>query len=66
MQEQKSKAMASWKGSGEKEVAPFYKDFAQNSSPTEFNGYLSTEGEAKVLAILKNGNKLESAKKGDC
>ena len=25
MQEQKSKAMASWKGSGEKEVAPFYK-----------------------------------------
>ena len=65
MQEQKSKAMASWKGSGEKEVAPFYKDFAQNSSPTEFNGYLSTEGEAKVLAILKDGNKLESAKKGD-
>ena len=65
MQEQKSKAMASWKGSGEKEVAPFYKDFVQNSSPTEFNGYLSTEGEAKVLAILKDGSKLESAKKGD-
>ena len=65
MQEQKSKAMASWKGSGEKEVAPFYKDFVQNSSPTEFNGYLSTEGEAKVLAILKDGNKLESVKKGD-
>ena len=65
MQEQKSKAMASWKGSGEKEVASFYKDFAQNSSPTEFNGYLSTEGEAKVLAILKDGSKLESAKKGD-
>jgi alanyl-tRNA synthetase len=65
MQEQKVKASASWKGSGEKEVAPFYKEFAQNSPPTEFDGYKSTEGEAKVLAILKDGTKVNSAKKGD-
>jgi alanyl-tRNA synthetase len=65
MQEQKVKASASWKGSGEKEVAPFYKEFAQNSPPTEFDGYKSTEGEATVLAILKDGTKVDSATKGD-
>jgi len=65
MQEQKIKAAASWKGSGEKEVAPFYKEFVQNSPPTKFDGYNSTEGEAKVLAILKDGAKVDSAQKGD-
>jgi alanyl-tRNA synthetase len=65
MQEQKVKAAASWKGSGEKEVAPFYKEFVQNSPPTEFYGYKSIEGEATVLAILKDGTKIDSAKKGD-
>jgi alanyl-tRNA synthetase len=65
MQEQKTKAMASWKGSGEKEVPAFYKEFAQNSPPTQFDGYQSTEGEAKVLALLKNGKKIDSAKTGD-
>lgn len=65
MQEQKTKAAASWKGSGEKEVAPFYKEFLQNSSPTEFAGYESTEGKATVLAILKDETKIESATKGD-
>ncbi|MBT6717368.1 MAG: alanine--tRNA ligase [Nitrospina sp.] len=65
MQEQKTKATASWKGSGEKEVPQFYKEFSQNSPPTEFDGYSSTEGEAKVLAILKDGQKIDSAKKGE-
>ncbi|MZH05162.1 MAG: alanine--tRNA ligase [Nitrospinae bacterium] len=65
MQEQKSKAMASWKGSGEKEVPPFYKEYIQKSPATGFEGYVSTEGEAKVLAILKEGTQLDSAKAGD-
>lgn len=65
MREQKSKAMASWKGSGEKEAAPFYKEFSQNSPPTEFQGYQSVEEEATILAILKKGLKIETADKGD-
>ncbi len=65
MQEQKTKAMASWKGSGEKEVASFYKEFSQKSPATGFDGYESTEGQAKILAILKDGTKLDSAKAGD-
>ncbi|MEC7786155.1 MAG: alanine--tRNA ligase, partial [Nitrospinota bacterium] len=65
MQEQKSKAMASWKGSGEKEVAPFYKEFSQSSVPTEFEGYISNEENAKILAILKEETKIETANQGD-
>ena len=65
MQEQKSKAMASWKGSGEKEVAPFYKEFAQSSVPTEFEGYISNEENATILAILREETKIETANQGD-
>ncbi len=65
MDEQKTKAMASWKGSGEKEVAPFYKEFLQSSSPTVFEGYGTTQGEGHVLAILKDQTPVDSAKAGD-
>ena len=65
MQEQKSKAMASWKGSGEKEVAPFYKEFSQSSVPTKFEGYISNEENATILAILKEESKIETANQGD-
>lgn len=61
MQSQKQKAMASWKGSGEKEVAPFFKEFIKNSPATLFQGYGNTHGEGKVLAILKNGAPIETA-----
>lgn len=65
MDEQKTKAMASWKGSGEKEVAPFYKEFLQSSSPTVFEGYGTTQGEGQVLAILKDQTSVNSAEAGD-
>jgi alanyl-tRNA synthetase len=65
MNEQKTKAMASWKGSGEKEVSSFFKEFLQSSSPTLFEGYESTQGEGRVLAILKNNAEVDSASKGD-
>ena len=65
MNEQKAKAMASWKGSGEKEVASFYKEFLQSSSPTVFEGYGTTQGEGRVLAILKDQEPVDSASSGD-
>ncbi|MDA0692903.1 MAG: alanine--tRNA ligase [Nitrospinae bacterium] len=65
MQSQKEKAQASWKGSGEKEVAPFFKEFIKNSPATLFQGYSSTHGEGKILAILKNGASVETASVGD-
>ena len=65
MNEQKTKAMASWKGSGEKEVASFYKEYLQSSPATVFEGYGTTEGEGRVLAILKNQQPVGSASSGD-
>ncbi len=65
MNEQKTKAMASWKGSGEKEVAPFYKEFLQSSSMTVFEGYENTKSSGKVLAVLKDQTSVESARSGD-
>jgi alanyl-tRNA synthetase len=65
MDEQKTKAVASWKGSGEKEVAPFYKEFLQSSPPTVFEGYGNTQGQGKILAILKGQAPVDSANTGD-
>ena len=65
MNEQKTKAMASWKGSGEKEVTPFYKEFLQSSPATIFEGYGNTKGQGKVLAILKGHEPVDSASTGD-
>ena len=65
MNDQKAKAIASWKGSGEKEVASFYKEFLQSSSPTVFEGYGTTQGEGRVLAILKDQEPVDSASSGD-
>lgn len=65
MQSQKEKAQASWKGSGEKEVAPFFKDFIKTSQATVFQGYSNTHGEGTVLAILKENVPIETGSKGD-
>ena len=65
MNDQKAKAIASWKGSGEKEVASFYKEFLQSSPPTIFEGYGTTQGEGRVLAILKDQEPVDSASSGD-
>lgn len=65
MNEQRTKAMTSWKGSGEKEVSPFYKEFLQTSAPTFFEGYGNTQGQGKVLAILKDHAPVDSASTGD-
>ncbi|MEE3347748.1 MAG: alanine--tRNA ligase [Nitrospinota bacterium] len=65
MNDQKAKAIASWKGSGEKEVASFYKEFLQSSPPTVFEGYGTTQGEGRVLAILKDQEPVDSASSGD-
>jgi len=65
MQSQKEKAQASWKGSGEKVVAPFFKDFIKTSPATVFQGYGNTHGEGTVLAILKENVPIETASQGD-
>ncbi|CAI2718674.1 alanine--tRNA ligase [Nitrospina watsonii] len=64
MKEQREKAMASWKGSGEKQIAPIYTKIVQEHSGTLFDGYGGTKGEGRVLALLKNKQPVQSANEG--
>lgn len=65
MQEQKEKAIASWSGSGEKSIAPFFKEFLKNGKPTQFLGYDRTSSKGQVIAILKNLKPVNSANEGE-
>ncbi|GLI98568.1 alanine--tRNA ligase [Sphingobium sp. BS19] len=65
MAEQKAAARAAWKGSGDKASDDIWYDIADTEGGTEFTGYISTQGEAQVVALIKDGAKVDSATSGD-
>ncbi|UUL83533.1 alanine--tRNA ligase [Sphingomonas qomolangmaensis] len=65
MGEQKRAARAAWKGSGEKASDDLWYDLAEEHGATEFIGYSAEEGEAAVVAILRDGQKVDRAGAGD-
>jgi alanyl-tRNA synthetase len=65
MAEQKAKARAAWKGSGSKASEDIWFDLAEEYGATEFTGYSGDEGEGVVLAIVKDGQRLDRAEVGD-
>ncbi len=65
MAEQKAAARAAWKGSGEQASGEVWYDIADELGGTEFTGYTSDSGEGQVVAIVKDGARIESAKAGD-
>ena len=65
MAEQKAAARAAWKGSGEKASDELWFDLAEELGATEFTGYSGHEGEGVVLAILKDGARVEDGNEGE-
>lgn len=65
MAEQKARAKAAWKGSGEKATDEVWFDIKQESGATEFLGYTTDTAQAKVVALVKEGVKVNSAAKGE-
>ncbi|WP_298018762.1 alanine--tRNA ligase [uncultured Parasphingopyxis sp.] len=65
MDEQKKAARAAWKGSGEAASESVWFDIAEEFGGTEFTGYVSHDGEGQVLALLRDGERVETAKTGD-
>jgi alanyl-tRNA synthetase len=65
MARQKAMARAAWKGSGETASDEIWYDLADELGGTEFTGYLSTEGEGQVVALVKDGARVDAAKAGD-
>ena len=65
MAEQKSKARASWSGTGEVVDAAIWFDIADRHGATEFLGYDTETAEAQCLAIIKDGGEVNIAAKGE-
>ncbi|HEX2802849.1 MAG TPA: alanine--tRNA ligase, partial [Sphingomicrobium sp.] len=65
MAKQKAAARAAWKGSGDKTSDELWFDLAEQFGSTEFTGYSGDEGEGVVLAIVKDGSKVEAAEVGE-
>ncbi|HEY6048364.1 MAG TPA: alanine--tRNA ligase-related protein, partial [Sphingomicrobium sp.] len=64
MAEQKAKARAACKGSGAKANDDIWFDLVEQYGATEFTGYSGDEGEGLVLAIVRDGARVEAAEVG--
>ena len=65
MAEQKAAARAAWKGSGEKASDEIWFDLAEELGATEFTGYGATSGDGQVVALVRDGVRVDSAGAGD-
>ena len=65
MAAQKAAARAAWKGSGERASDDLWFDLVEEHGATEFTGYSGHEGEGIVLALVKDGARVDSATDGD-
>ena len=65
MAAQKAAARAAWKGSGAKASEEIWFDLAEEHGATEFTGYSGDEGEGVVLAIVRDGARVENAEIGE-
>jgi alanyl-tRNA synthetase len=65
MAEQKAAARAAWKGSGSKASEDVWFDIAEEHGSTDFTGYAGQEGEGVVLALVKDGVRVERAAAGE-
>jgi alanyl-tRNA synthetase len=61
MATQKAAARAAWKGSGDKASEDVWFDIVEEHGATEFTGYSGDEGEGVVLAIVKDGQRVDTA-----
>ncbi len=64
MNEQKNRAKASWKGSGDKVASGDFKNLLEKFGENCFVGYEKTECQATVLALLDEDFKEVSSLKG--
>ncbi|MHA6723031.1 alanine--tRNA ligase [Sphingomonas sp. RS2018] len=65
MAEQKAAARAAWKGSGARASDDIWFEVAEETGATEFTGYASDTGEAQVVAIVKDGARVDAAQAGE-
>src|SRR3546814_12834681 len=65
MAEQRRAARAAWKGSGDKASDELWFDLVEEKGGTEFVGYTSEQGEGEIIAIVRDGARVDRAGMGD-
>ncbi|MBI1328794.1 MAG: alanine--tRNA ligase [Alphaproteobacteria bacterium] len=65
MQRQRAEARKAWSGSGEAADESLWFELHQDLGATEFLGYDTEEAEGNIVAIIKDGKRVDSAKEGD-
>ncbi|WP_109356672.1 alanine--tRNA ligase [Sphingorhabdus sp. EL138] len=65
MAEQKTAARAAWKGSGDQASETVWFNIAERDGSTEFTGYSAESGDGVVIALVKDGEEIQSANTGD-
>ena len=65
MTAQKAAARAAWKGSGQAADSDIWFDLADELGSTEFTGYTADTGEGQVVALVRDGARVEKASAGD-
>ncbi|MCH2164117.1 MAG: alanine--tRNA ligase [Marinovum sp.] len=65
MAEQKAKARAAWSGSGEAADATVWFDIAEADGTTDFLGYDTEVAEGQIVALVQDGEKVETVSAGE-
>lgn len=65
MDEQKQAARAAWSGSGDAADEKIWFDILEDVGATEFLGYDKLAAEGKALALVRDGQRVQSAQSGD-
>ncbi|MEM9469758.1 MAG: alanine--tRNA ligase [Pseudomonadota bacterium] len=65
MEEQKKAARAAWSGTGDAGNDKLWFDLLDTHGPTEFLGYESESAEGQVLALVKDGDEVETLNKDE-
>ncbi|WP_262689668.1 alanine--tRNA ligase [Kordiimonas aestuarii] len=65
MEEQRAKARAAWAGSGDAATEKVWFNIQDEEGATEFVGYTTQVAEGQVVALVKDGERVERAETGD-
>ena len=65
MDKQRAAARANWSGSGEAATETLWFDLKEETGATEFLGYTTEAAEGKIIALVKDGERVESITAGD-
>ena len=61
---QKEKARSAWTGSGDEALSPVYRTLMTEKGETEFLGYDSTEADAEIIAVIRDGELVDELTEG--